>query len=221
MDDRSNKLNRLAYESIARLYAGDEPAEEDPVMRATCRDLFLKHLSGKKILEVGCGPGVDSSFFHKMGYDVTATDFCEEFVKIVKERFPEITCMEMDMTEPNLPSSSFDGIYGFATFIHIKREMGKTVLEGFYNLLKSRGVLFLSLIESSKYSEYIIEDWGGRENNPVLFTCYSHEEISTRLKEAGFKSVEIHHVASELYENLPRLVERGVKHYQILAFKED
>ncbi len=214
-----NKANQKAYESIARIYAGDEPAEDDPIMRASCRELFIKGLKGKEVLEVGCGPGVDSSFFYKAGLAVTATDFCHEFVKIVQERYPEIKCFEMDMTNIHLPKGSFDGIYGFASFLHIPRSQGKAVLKSFYDLLKRRGMLFLSLIESNKFPEYVIENWGGQENNPVLFTCYSPEEITRELKDAGFVEVEIHRVESELYANLPRLVERGVKHYQVLAFK--
>lgn len=214
-----NKANRKAYELIARLYAGDRPAEDDPVMRATCRNIFQKALKGKVILEVGCGPGVDSSFFHQSGLNVTATDFCPEFVAIVRERFPQINCFEMDMTKIQLPLSSFDGIFGFATFLHIPRREGSDVLKSFYHLLKNNGVLFLSLIESEKFPEYTIENWGGKENNPVLFTCYSPEEITAKLLNIGFTKVEIHRVESELYANLPRLVERGVKHNQILAFK--
>lgn len=214
-----NKANQKAYELIARLYAGDRPSEDDPAMRATCRNIFQKALKGKEVLEIGCGPGVDSSFFHYSGLNVTATDFCPEFVSIVRERFPEIKCFAMDMTKIGLPASSFDGIYGFATFIHIPRAQGKGVLKSLCDLLKPKGVLFLSLLESDKFPEYTIENWGGKDNNPVLFTCYSPDEITSELKDVGFGKVEIHRVHSDLYANLPRLVERGVKHYQLLAYK--
>lgn len=219
-DSHDNKKKQQAYELIARIYAGDEPAEDDPAMRATCRKIFLDSLNGKKILEVGCGPGVDSSFFHNFGYDVTATDFSKEFVTIVKERFPQITAFEMDMTKPNLPSATFDGLYAFASFIHIPRAQSIHVLEGLYNLLKNQGLLFLSLIESTKFPEYIIENWGGQENNPVLFTCYSPEKMALLLKQVGFQKVEVHRIDSELYRSMPRLVERGVSHYQVLAYKK-
>jgi 2-polyprenyl-3-methyl-5-hydroxy-6-metoxy-1,4-benzoquinol methylase len=215
-----NKNNQKAYELIARIYAGDVQEEDDPVMRATCRNLFIDSLHGKNILEIGCGPGIDAFFFHKLGYNITATDFCKEFLTIVKERFPGMTCLEMDMTRPNLELSTFDGIYSFASFIHIPRHQAVEVLRGIFNLLKGHGVLFLSVIESKKYPEYIIDNWGGVENNPVLFTCYTPEELTQLLKLVGFKRVEIHRIDSELYKNLPRLVERGVNHYQVLANRE-
>ncbi len=213
-----NEKNKVAYERVARQYAGEQPGEDDPQMRAQCRDLFIRSISGQRVLEIGCGPGVDSSFLHRAGLDVTASDFSEEFLKIVQERFPEVKTHKMDMTSADLPDDSFDGIYAFASFIHLPRVNALATLEGFRRLLKDQGVLFMSLIQSAKTSEYVIEDWGGHKNNPLLFTCYRPNEIELLLKNAGFKRVDIHHITSPLYENLPRLVERGVSQYQILAF---
>lgn len=158
MGNDRNKLNQQAYNTIAHIYAGDKPGEDDPVMRKQCRDLFISALKGKDVLEIGCGPGVDSSFLHASGLNVTATDFSPEFIRIVRERFPAIRVHQMDMTQPDLPANSFDGIYAFASFIHIPRSAAATTLRGFYELLRTEGVLFLSLLQSSKVDEYIIED---------------------------------------------------------------
>jgi 2-polyprenyl-3-methyl-5-hydroxy-6-metoxy-1,4-benzoquinol methylase len=110
-----NLENQKAYSKIARIYAGDAPSEEDPEMRATCRELFAAKLKGNDILEVGCGPGVDSYRLAGMGLNVTATDICKEFIEIVNSRFPEIKTHIMDMTAPSFPGQSFDGILLFAT----------------------------------------------------------------------------------------------------------
>ena len=212
-----NKDNLKAYNTIARKYAGDKPTEDDPVMRCTCRQLFYERLPGKKVLEIGCGPGTDSYYLHQMGLDVTATDFSTEFVQIVKKRYPYLTVHQMDMTQPDLPESSFDGVYGFACFMHLPRDLANQTLSGLQKLLKPGGILFLSLIKSSKVDEYVIPNWGGVENNPALFTCYDETDIEQRLKDIGFDHVEFHYVESEVYKNLPRLVERGVTDYQMIA----
>ena len=73
--------------------------------------------------------------------------------------------------------------------------------------------------KSSKVSEYIIEDWAGRANNPLLFTCYSHNEMKNLLSAAGFQKADFFEVKSRFYESIPRLVERGVTQYQIVAYK--
>jgi 2-polyprenyl-3-methyl-5-hydroxy-6-metoxy-1,4-benzoquinol methylase len=161
---------------------------------------------------------VDSHYLHTKGLNVTATDFCDEFVDIVKDRFPEIHAHKMDMTRPDLSGESFDGIYAFASLIHLPRELASGTLQGLRKLLKKEGVLFMTLIDSSIHREYVIPNWGNQENNPMLFTCWRQDEIELLLKSAGFGKIEFHNIGSALYENLPRLVERGVTNYQILAF---
>ena len=49
------------------------------------QDKFLQMLSGKKILDFGCGSGRDTMYFLKSGFDVTATDGSEELCKYASE----------------------------------------------------------------------------------------------------------------------------------------
>lgn len=57
--------------------------KDDAIMREACRSTFLKALPGKDVLEIGCGPGVDSHFLSVAGLTVTATDFSDEFYSIL------------------------------------------------------------------------------------------------------------------------------------------
>jgi SAM-dependent methyltransferase len=205
------------YDRIARVYAGPEPGEDDPALRARCRELFVERLRGRRVLEVGCGPGVDAAKLADAGLEVTATDACEEFVAIVRERFPQVRARVMDMTAPDASAETYDGIWSFASFIHVPRSAAHATLEGFARLLAPGGVLFLALVRATLHREYVIEDWGGVPGNAALFTCWEPDELAALLGECGFGEVEELGVRSELYERLPRLVERGASLFQIVA----
>lgn len=210
--------NSAAYELIARSYAGDAPAEDDPALRAACRELFASRLSGPRVLEVGCGPGVDAFHLAARGLDVLATDSCQEFLAIVRERFPELRTARLDLTRPEgLPAASFDGIYGFACFLHVPRALAGEALAGLARLLAPGGVLFLSLARSTRVAGYVLPDWGGVPGNEVLFTCYGEEEITALLEQAGLGSIERFRLSAPVYERMPRLIEREVSLYQVLA----
>jgi 2-polyprenyl-3-methyl-5-hydroxy-6-metoxy-1,4-benzoquinol methylase len=46
------------------------------------RQQFIQQLfAGSKILDCGCGPGMDAEKFSQLGYNVTAIDLSERFVK--------------------------------------------------------------------------------------------------------------------------------------------
>jgi SAM-dependent methyltransferase len=212
-----NRANLHAYQKIASIYAGDEPTEDDPVLRSQTRSAFLERLSGRRILEIGCGPAGDSYAFSQAGYHVTATDFCHSFLEIARQRYPHLDIQWMDMTAPHFPDQHFDGIYGFASFLHLPREKALPALKALLRLLKPAGVLYLTLISSSKYREYCIEEWGGLSQNPVWFTCYSPEEFSQYLQNAGACDFEVLSFPSPLYEELPRLKERGVSSFHSVS----
>jgi SAM-dependent methyltransferase len=207
---------RDGYGRIARRYAGDEPAEDDPEMRALTRAHFLERLKGKRVLEVGCGPGTDAAAFAEAGLDIVATDITPEFIHIVRERYPQLRAEVMDLRAPDPELGLFDGIYGFATFLHVPRDDAAKAVAALWERLRPGGLLYLGLIESTQVDEYEVEGFGDPDVK-MPFVCWSPEELSGLLEEAGFAEVEILRVPSLLYESLPRLLERGVRAYQVAA----
>ena len=214
-----NLRNQAGWERVATAYAGDEIAEDDPALRAFVRDQLCRRLTGKRVLEIGCGPGTDAAKLADKGLEITATDYSEAFVSIVRQRYPLMPVRRMDMTAPDLPENSFDGIYGFASFIHLPRALADHTLARLHDLLVPGGLLCLQLIMSTQgITEYTIESWAGDPQCSMLFTCYAEAEIRDRLSAAGFEQLECLALPpSPVYDHIPRLVERGIRGYLVYA----
>ena len=213
----SNAEQQLSWQRVALEYAGQEEGEDDPLMREMVRSVFCGRLEGQRVLEVGCGPGTDAARFAERGLDVTATDFAPNFVQIVRERHPGLKARVMDMTAPDLPPESFDGIYGFATFVHLPRALAAETLGALRQLLAPGGLLALTLIASSQgIRDYAIEGWAGDPECRMGFTCYEEDEARELLRGAGYEGIEVMPMPPSIYDTLPRLVERGV--YGLLTF---
>ena len=218
-----NLRNQVAWERAARVYAGDEIREDDPELRAFVRNEFCRRLRGRRVLEIGCGPGTDAARLVEQGMEVTATDYAVEFIDVVRVRYPGLSARQMDMTAPDLPVESFDGVYGFGCFIHLPRSLADVTLKGLHQLLAPGGVLCLQLIQSSKgIAEYTIDSWAGDPQCSMLFTCYDQGDIQLRLQNAGFHRSEcVAMPASEVYDKMPRLVERGITGYLVFEYRGD
>ena len=83
------------------------------------QDKFLQMLSGKKILDFGCGSGRDTMYFLKSGFDVTATDGSEELCKYASE-YTGIQVKQMlfqDLDEVDY----YDGIWACSSILHLSK----------------------------------------------------------------------------------------------------
>ena len=213
-----NEINKMAWEKVAPVYSGESATEDDPQLRQFARNEFIKRLGGQSILEIGCGPGTDAAKFHELGFDVLATDFSSEFIKIVRQRYPNLNAQLLDVTNTGSLQRKFDGIYGFGCFIHIPREFTYESLLNLNGLLKAGGILCLQLIQSSKgLEQYTIDDWADDPECSMLFNCYNHSEIEQQLTLAGFTELEFVSMPESIYDNIPRLVERGISGYFVFA----
>jgi ubiquinone/menaquinone biosynthesis C-methylase UbiE len=87
------------------------------------RDLFtsLKGSHGR-LLEVGCGIGVDSIQLARCGFDVTAVDLTESAIRVARQ-FAERRGVDVDFVVGNaegldFPDASFDAVYSFGVLHH-------------------------------------------------------------------------------------------------------
>jgi len=79
--------------------------------------------AGKKILELGCGAGIDSVEFAKNRADVTAVDFTDNSIRLTKKSFKEAgltaNILECDGRNLEFPDNTFDVVYSFGVLHHI------------------------------------------------------------------------------------------------------
>ncbi len=104
-------------------------------MRATLLHWLPEDLSGKRILDAGCGAGQLSIEAAKRGADVVAVDLSKTLLDLAQERYREETLSGHvdftvgDMFDPNL--GRFDHVVAMDSLIHYDAGDMVRVLEGF------------------------------------------------------------------------------------------
>jgi 2-polyprenyl-3-methyl-5-hydroxy-6-metoxy-1,4-benzoquinol methylase len=107
-----------------------------------------KQLSGKKVLDAGCGTGEKSIFFAKNGAKVTSIDISDGQLSVLKKRAKEerldIKIFQKDILNEDLSSlGTFDYIFSIGVLHHT--EDAKKGFKKLSLLLKDQGVIVIAL----------------------------------------------------------------------------
>lgn len=77
---------RKYYNNIADIYT--QKNQKFPTDKL---DLFLSHVpSGRTILDVGCGPGIETNYMHERNHKATGLDESDEMIKIAKKCYTKV-----------------------------------------------------------------------------------------------------------------------------------
>jgi ubiquinone/menaquinone biosynthesis C-methylase UbiE len=149
------------------------------------RQQFIQRLSaGSKILDCGCGPGMDTEKFSQLGYNVTAIDLSERFVSLTKERVQTATVKKMDMRHLEFPHASFDGLWASFSLLHIRASDIEQTLSGFRSVLRPHGLLFAAVHRGPK-TEWVKTTISGMERDTYVQE-WVQTEIEDVFRSSGF-----------------------------------
>jgi len=145
--------------------------------------------AGKKVLEVGCGPGRFLNACAERGAVVTGFDISPEAVRLAKERFGlELTSVDLNnLPEPD-PQGVFDLVFAFEIIEHVRRPV--EFLRRLKNFMVSKGRLFISTPNF-----YLFRSMGSIA--PALNQCAEHlhylepETLASCLKKSGLQTERI------------------------------
>ena len=169
------------YNKMARQY-DDETVDFWERFPRTFLDKFVE-LSGKKIVDIGSGPGRDGLLLQQAGKEVVCVDASEAMVKLSSERGLESVLAGFD----KLPfeNKSFDGVWSYTALLHIPKKSVNVPLDEISRVLKSSGVFALGLIEgdSEEYKESSGVDM------PRWFSFYQKDEVIDLCKKHGLELV--------------------------------
>lgn len=156
-------------------------------------DWFIRNVPGRKVLEIGCGPGFDAKYFSEHGLALTAIDLTRGFVAMARKRAPKARVLKMDMRKLKFPAGQFDGIWAMASFLHVPKHDGPATLAGFERVLKPGGLLFISVKIGRGEKVISKQRYGGgvRHHGGVkFFAYYSERGFKELLKRRGFKIIK-------------------------------
>jgi len=129
------------------------------------QDKFLNLLSGRKILDFGCGSGRDTKYFLSKGFQVDAIDGSAELCRIAEENI-NMPVKQMLFSELN-DIEKYDGIWACSSILHLPKEELKDVLDKMICATKNGGYIYTSF----KYGD---------------FEGYRNERYFTDFKEESF-----------------------------------
>jgi SAM-dependent methyltransferase len=147
---------------------------------------FSSLLPKGHIIDIGSGPGRDSLWFTKHGYDCTGVDVSEEMVRLAQTANPKAKFFLKNLYELNFPPATFDGFWAACCLLHIPKAKINLALLSIKSVLKPGAIGFISIKEG--IGEVMVE-WKN-SGHKRLFAYYSLEEFKNILEIAGFKILE-------------------------------
>lgn len=160
--------------------------------------VFITELKGKKVLDIGSGPGRDAEIFRKAGLDITCVDASDAMVALTaKKGLPSILGNFLNLPFEN---ESNDGVWAYTSLLHISKHEVPKALQEISRVLKKDGVFGLGMIEGEGEEERLSMGDG----YPRHFAYFTREELKRLAQDAGFIEIffEKHPVGKKPYLHL-------------------
>ena len=151
---------------------------------------LLGNVKGKKILDLGCGPGFHLNKLNKMGAKVKGIDLSKELIKIAKQQNPSVEVQYGDITK-KLPYKNleFDAVISSLVLGHI--ENWDNLLKEVHRILKNKGI-FIFTLGVPMYESIKKVKWKGKKFN-IPQDYFNERKIETLWKADGKESKTIHY----------------------------
>jgi SAM-dependent methyltransferase len=153
IDDARLLDTQRAFDSVAADYDG--PRGNNALiqrMRQTLWDTVVAELGkGSRLLDLGCGTGIDAAEFARRGYDVVATDWSPSMVARTSDRAGDaalggrLQARHLGVQELDRLDGSFDGIYSNFGPLNCAPDL-KEVADQCARLLRPGGVMVFSVM---------------------------------------------------------------------------
>ncbi|MBO7560774.1 class I SAM-dependent methyltransferase [Candidatus Saccharibacteria bacterium] len=185
------ETNRVCYNNLGELYE-DGAKDLQILVNLGCWQEFIDSLSGKRVLNVGCGCGDASADLIKKGYELTNTDLSEEMVKIAKKNCPKAENLVLGATElTKLGDQKFDGIVAIHLLQSLNKDMALDFLKQAHDLLVDSGKLFLVFTNTCYEKSGLQPEGDAVEGNMIYWLKWKIEDVISLVNKANFKPTSV------------------------------
>lgn len=176
------------YATIAQGYENKHRFDVDEQLLSTFQSLLRSQAT---VLDLGGGSGRDAKWMVDHGLCVTLFDLSAELLIFAKQKVPEASIVQGDMTELPFTDASFDAVWANASLLHLTKQECPAVVKKIYALMRPGGIFFCSVKEG--YGETVVSDYKYGSPMQRFFSFYQEKELKTLLTQSGFTVITLNH----------------------------
>lgn len=182
-DDRA-LLVASGYDAMIDTWEVWKDAIEDDPRADWCRELLDRLPEGARVVELGCGGGMDETRSLAARFRLTGVDLSGAQLARARERVPEAEYLHADLTTVEFPAGSLSAVASFYVLNHVPRELLAPLFGRIRTWLRPGG-LFLATLGASD-----LQGWTGDFlGAPSYFSGYPPETNRRLLSDAAFTLV--------------------------------
>ena len=174
--------------------------------------------AGKRVLDVGTGPGYAAARASERGAAATGVDIADEMVALARRRNPGVHFLRADAEDLPFADGSFDAVVGNLVINHVPSP--ERVIRELARVLAPQGAIALSTWDVPERNRFLgilldaLRACGGAQpaaaGDPDPLRFAAEGEFRRLLSEAGFEDLEVRSVsltqrvasAEELWEGM-------------------
>jgi len=189
-----------AYNNSAQAY--DNKFSSYNVYINKIKKFALKLPRGSRILDMGCGSGVNAALMEEQGHTVTGVDLSDSMLEIARRRCPGQTFIQSSVlsliTSPDKYDLKipFDGLCLSFLIVHLNDDECHNLLNNLNTFLADNGLLYLSFMPLTPGKCAGLETTSFSDEK-IYFHYHDSAAIVRILEEKGFS---LQSRASELYK---------------------
>ena len=178
--DSSPYYEHHALNSLGRSELAPDRSELIPFL--------LEVKTNGRILDLGCGLGMDLELMHRSGHQAVGVEISPKLAELARTRNAGVEILEKNFLFLSLKDSEFDGIWANRSLHHFEAEAVQRVIATAFKGLKSGGVLGVVVYEGSES----FQDCGNDHLSPTRWIHpFSENALCSMIEQTGFKILKI------------------------------
>lgn len=146
--------------------------------------VFSAALAGKRVLDVGCGPGRDGLIFRRHGLEPICLDASFAMLELAAQK--GLATVLGDFAHLPFGNAEFDGVWAYTSLLHVRKDEVLGVLSEIRRVHKTGGIFGLGLLEGDGEEYRDIKEDG----NPRWFNYYQLVDVQVLLARSGYSLMQ-------------------------------
>ena len=199
---KENDITVEVYKKKANIYLKTSIKHDNiDLDKAKCKrqelEQFIKNNieilpKGSKILEIGSGDGTNAQYIERLGYDVTASDIVDDFIKATNSK--GVKTIKLNVLKDKI-TEKYSAIFCWRVFVHFTKEDIENTFQRIYNILDNNGLVIFNVM--NREIKKVEDEWIDFSNEYHMgaeryYRYFSKNEVDEVINKIGYQIYHFH-----------------------------